>query len=369
MAPSPPPAAAIREGHHHHHHHHHNGCRWPSLPLGASASDNGRPRRRRLLILPPSEPSSPCCSSARESRFRGDLRLNDIVRNGVSGVLNKWVNYGRGWRLRWFVLQDGVLSYYKIHGPDRIELAPDDDLSSKVIGEESFRRISRRKKGHPHLPRRPVSSIRESRSDERRFSIFSGTKRLHLRADTRENRLAWMEALLAVKDMFPRISNSELMAPVDNVIVSTEKLRQRLLEEGMSEGAIQDTEQIMRSEFASLQDQVVLLKQKQILLLDTLRQLETEKVDLENTLIDENHQRSRDCEPTSVPENGKFSGMVVTTSIYNLILGKLYCDHYGTMRIQGNGEYSCKLKFKEQSIIDRNPHQVICSFAFYLNFL
>ena len=48
----------------------------------------------------------------------------------------------------------------------------------------------------------------------------------------------------------------------------------------------------------------------------------------------------------------------VTTSIYNLILGKLYCDHYGTMRIQGNREYSCKLKFKEQSIIDRNPHQV-----------
>ncbi|KAE8811907.1 Oxysterol-binding protein-related protein 7 [Hordeum vulgare] len=50
--------------------------------------------------------------------------------------------------------------------------------------------------------------------------------------------------------------------------------------------------------------------------------------------------------------------LLVTTSIYNLILGKLYCDHYGTMRIQGNREYSCKLKFKEQSIIDRNPHQV-----------
>lgn len=48
----------------------------------------------------------------------------------------------------------------------------------------------------------------------------------------------------------------------------------------------------------------------------------------------------------------------VTTSIYNLILGKLYCDHYGTMRLQGNRDYSCKLKFKEQSIIDRNPHQV-----------
>ncbi|KAH7533639.1 hypothetical protein FEM48_Zijuj04G0153000 [Ziziphus jujuba var. spinosa] len=48
----------------------------------------------------------------------------------------------------------------------------------------------------------------------------------------------------------------------------------------------------------------------------------------------------------------------VTTSINNLILGKLYCDHCGTMRIQGNHNYSCKLKFKEQSIIDQNPHQL-----------
>ncbi|KAH7520097.1 hypothetical protein FEM48_Zijuj08G0107900 [Ziziphus jujuba var. spinosa] len=47
----------------------------------------------------------------------------------------------------------------------------------------------------------------------------------------------------------------------------------------------------------------------------------------------------------------------VTTSINNLILGKLYCDHCGTMRIQGNHNYSCKLKFKEQSVIDQNPHQ------------
>lgn len=58
----------------------------------------------------------------------------------------------------------------------------------------------------------------------------------------------------------------------------------------------------------------------------------------------------------------------VTTSIYNLILGKLYCDHYGTMRIQGNHDYSCKLKFKEQSIIDRNPHQVLLLFFRMLYF-
>lgn len=58
-------------------------------------------------------------------------------------------------------------------------------------------------------------------------------------------------------------------------------------------------------------------------------------------------------------EDGEtFQWSKVTTSIYNIILGKIYCDHYGTMRISGSGNYSCKLKFKEQSIIDRNPHQV-----------
>lgn len=97
---------------------------------------------------------------------------------------------------------------------------------------------------------------------------------MHLRAETREDRVAWMEALQAVKDMFPRMSNSELMAPVDNVTVSTEKLRVRLIEEGVSEAAIQESEQIMKTEFAALQNQLVLLKQKHSILIDTLRQLE-----------------------------------------------------------------------------------------------
>lgn len=60
-----------------------------------------------------------------------------------------------------------------------------------------------------------------------------------------------------------------------------------------------------------------------------------------------------------------FQWSKVTTSIYNIIIGKIYCDHYGTMRIKGSGQYSCKLKFKEQSIIDRNPHQVSSLFLIY----
>ncbi|XP_011027608.1 PREDICTED: oxysterol-binding protein-related protein 1C isoform X1 [Populus euphratica] len=235
-----------------------------------------------------------------------DVKINDIVGNGISGVLYKWVNYGRGWRPRWFVLQDGVLSYYKIHGPDKIVVNQETEKGSKVIGEESMRRISRPRNGNSQNRRKPVgeihlkvSSIRESRSDDKRFSIFTGTKRLHLRAETREDRLAWMEALQAVKDMFPRMSNSELMAPLDNVAVSTKKLRQRLQEEGIREEVIQDGEQIMRTEFAALQNQIVLLKQKQWLLIDTLRQLETEKVDLENTVVDESQRQLNDQRTSS----------------------------------------------------------------------
>ncbi|CAK9173191.1 unnamed protein product [Ilex paraguariensis] len=53
-----------------------------------------------------------------------------------------------------------------------------------------------------------------------------------------------------------------------------------------------------------------------------------------------------------------FQWSKVTTTIYNLILGKVYCGHHGLMHIRGNRQYSCKVKFKEQSIMERNPHQV-----------
>ncbi|CAN4121068.1 unnamed protein product [Withania somnifera] len=293
-----------------------------------TASNNSNHHRHRNLTEPSSSTPTIFSSLSRPPSMReaiqltctgassGDqVKINDIVGNGISGILHKWVNYGKGWRPRWFVLQDGVLSYYKIHGPDKIVVNSETEKGSKVIGEESLRRISRNKINVTFQPRRnpigevhlKVSSIRESRSDDRRFSIFTGTKRLHLRAETREDRIAWMEALQAVKDMFPRMSNGELMAPVDNVAVSTEKLRQQLLKEGMSEAAIQDSELIMRNEFASLQNQLMLLKQKHRMLMDTLRQLETEKVDLENTVVDESQRQRKEVGPSARLRQDKYS--------------------------------------------------------------
>ena len=49
----------------------------------------------------------------------------------------------------------------------------------------------------------------------------------------------------------------------------------------------------------------------------------------------------------------------VTTGIYNIILGKPYVEHYGTMKITSNRGWSIQLRFKERTpLIDRNPHQV-----------
>ncbi|KAF9660892.1 hypothetical protein SADUNF_Sadunf19G0010900 [Salix dunnii] len=143
--------------------------------------------------------------------------------------------------------------------------------------------------GEIHLK---VSSIKESRSDDKRFSIFTGTKTLHLRAGSREERVEWMEALQAVKDLYPRIPNSgELTGNGGLVVVSTKRLRQRLMEEGLSEEAIKESEQIMRDEFSLLHNHLVVFKQKQALLVDTLRQLESEKVDLEDTVVDESQRQ------------------------------------------------------------------------------
>ncbi|CAA7401541.1 unnamed protein product [Spirodela intermedia] len=300
-----------------------NELSWPSSNSkngcsGARTSSHGRSSHQVNRGSAASELSPPESSSLGSSLQEGmstrnhggdylwEVKLNDIVGNGISGILYKWVNYGKGWRPRWFILQDGVLSYFKIHGPDGIEVNSETNNGSRVIGELSIRLLSRRRQCYSHQRRKPigevhlkVSSIRESRSDDKRFSIFTGTKRLHLRAETRDDRIVWMDALRAVKEMFPRMSNSELLAPIDDIDVLTERLRKRLLEENVTETTIQDCEQIMRSEFSVLQDQLVILKQKHDFLRETLRQLETEKVDLENTFVDESQRQLKEDELSS----------------------------------------------------------------------
>ncbi|KAH9721341.1 Oxysterol-binding protein-related protein 2A [Citrus sinensis] len=499
----------------------------------------------------------------------------------VAGVLYKWTNYGKGWRSRWFLLKNGVLSYSKIRRTEYLNLPSSRD-DVRFIGEIStnrpsrtdsggFRRKQQKDVGIVHLK---ISSFRESKSDDRRFYIFTATKTLHLRTNSRRDRVAWIQALVSTRSLYPlRTLNDGLSIVPKDLSISTVRLKKRLVDEGVGENLVKDCEQIMLSEFNEIQGQFKVLCEERSNLLDTIRQLESsddiEKQELEEVSDDDeisfydtrefftepsvscrpvkevtNHGREeeqpgntfntsekmydekekcdskypnierrkklpdpvekergvslwsmikdnvgkdltrvclpvyfnepisslqkcfedleysylldrayeygkagnsllrilnvaafavsgyassegRHCKPfnpllgetyeADYPEKGvrffsekvshhptviachcegkgwkfwgdsnlrtKFWGRSiqldpvgvltvefddgevfqwskVTTSIYNLILGKIYCDHHGTMEIHGNCQYSCKLKFKEQSILDRNPHQV-----------
>ena len=46
----------------------------------------------------------------------GDTTLTSKDSREMKGYLKKWTNYTSGYKLRWFVLEDGVLSYYKNQG-------------------------------------------------------------------------------------------------------------------------------------------------------------------------------------------------------------------------------------------------------------
>lgn len=242
-----------------------------------------------------------------EEEAVNEARDSKVFSGTVAGILYKWVNYGKGWRSRWFMLEDGVLSYYKIHGPDKIWMSPARDRSVRVIGEESSKYM---KKANWNLNRQggatkqckpfgeihlKVSSVRASKSDDKRLSIFTGTKTLHLRSISREDRAMWIEALQSAKDLFPRSLTSSDLATSEDIVVSTEKLRSRLSQEGIAEVVIKDCESIMLSEVSYLQDRLKFLHQKHVVLLDTLKQLETEKIELEATVVDETKERESYC--------------------------------------------------------------------------
>jgi len=91
---------------------------------------------------------------------------------------------------------------------------------------------------------------------------------------SKEDRAAWIEALLAAKDLFPRVFTNSEFVPSEDIVVSTENLRRRLLQEGIAEPIIKDCESILLSEVSELQNKLKTLQCKHVILLDTLRRLE-----------------------------------------------------------------------------------------------
>ncbi|XP_022923273.1 oxysterol-binding protein-related protein 2A-like [Cucurbita moschata] len=226
----------------------------------------------------------------------------------VAGVLYKWTNYGKGWRSRWFVLRDGVLSYSKIG-----LLSPDDDV--RLIGQISTNRLPRGKRqktgGIVHLK---VSRFRESKSDERRFYIFTATKTLHLRTESKNDRVTWIQALASSRNLFPlKIVNDNLPFVPNDLSLSAQKLKKRLLEEGISDAVVKDCEQIILSEFSEMQGQLKVLLEERSCLIDTLRELEAANIEIEANGIHNGeyqlmkHDFSTEC-------SGKYSECTTTES-------------------------------------------------------
>uniref|UniRef100_A0A0E0I7C2 PH domain-containing protein n=1 Tax=Oryza nivara TaxID=4536 RepID=A0A0E0I7C2_ORYNI len=194
----------------------------------------------------------------------------------VAGVLHKWTNYGRGWRERWFSLHDGVLSYSKIRRD--ASAAADEDGGGgggevRLIGGASARI------GGARRPDKPVgvvclklSAFRESKSDDRRFYIFSPTKTLHLKTDSKEDRVAWIEALILARSFYSLRSLSGRITFVQSdVSVSTARLRNRMQQEGLNESLIQECEQIVLTEFSSFRKQLKLCYEDQLSLFGSCR--------------------------------------------------------------------------------------------------
>lgn len=85
------------------------------------------------------------------SAAAGDPLLGKEARE-MKGYLKKWTNYRKGYQLRWFVLEDGVLSYYK-HQDDsgsacrgainmriaRLHMSPDEKTKFEIIGKSSVK--------------------------------------------------------------------------------------------------------------------------------------------------------------------------------------------------------------------------------------
>ncbi|GAB2274142.1 Oxysterol-binding protein- protein 2A [Dionaea muscipula] len=217
----------------------------------------------------------------------------------VAGVLYKWTNYSKGWRSRWFLLHNGVLSYSKIRFPENLDSLPSGS-DFRVIGEASSPLLSRldsrgsRKHRRTNAVHLKVSSFRESRSDDRKFYIFTASKTLHLRTHSRSERVAWIEALASSRSVFFRRPRKyDLSVSIKNVSISTEALKKRLIEEGVDESLVKDCEQIMLSEFCELQGHLEVLCEERSNLLDTIRQLDLEagKIEVDATGVQDSDYR------------------------------------------------------------------------------
>ncbi|CAF4774314.1 pleckstrin homology domain-containing family A member 3-like isoform X1 [Pieris napi] len=110
----------------------------------------------------------------------------------MEGILWKWTNYWNGWQTRWFVLENGILSYYKSQ----------DEASQGCKGSVKV----------------SVCQINVNNIDNTRMDlVIPGQQHMYLRAPSPQDRQKWLVALGSAKACLESIVDSKVIGFEDSL--------------------------------------------------------------------------------------------------------------------------------------------------------
>lgn len=283
---------------------------------------------------------------------RLQLSLLDRAPQIVVGILFKHI--GLQWKPRLFVLQEGVLKYYKINGPNAVSvysvletLRQQGDLFP--IGAEISVLEARDKSlvanAHPpssHLPpprtevHMQVGYVRESKSDGRKFHVETGSKlTLTLRAETTDDRWVWVNALRSAKGAWdgmtptaagaltrvtppsaghaPAVEESAVLRRME-VESALEHAKAHLAALGASKEVVQFVLALFERTLVEKHQMIDTDEHKRQVLLDIIYRLENEKRALETAIVVEGRVSSGAIPGVAANEEGEEESRTSQTS-------------------------------------------------------
>mmetsp|Transcript_31862 Transcript_31862/g.90503 ORF Transcript_31862/g.90503 Transcript_31862/m.90503 type:complete len:788 (+) Transcript_31862:469-2832(+) len=238
------------------------------------------------------------------------------------GIVRKYIHV-QGWRMRLFVLKGGILRYYKIHGEEAVNCHAIYEKYSRlgevqVIGTEfsAQRAISARANPKPYGKGEPKSrgelhlqvvNLSTSNADVRKLYLHNGVSQIAVKAESRDDRRAWLSAILSSKghimmttasraSMMLRLSKESVcfadnpqedaaevaVSRFKNTITTiTDKLRQA----GVKMELIEEVEGVLSEEHVTICNLMGKEKEKRLRLLEYLQQIQDEKRELETTIV------------------------------------------------------------------------------------
>jgi hypothetical protein len=223
----------------------------------------------------------------------------------VLSVLQKWVNYAHRWDSRVLLLDAGVIKYYNGHGKKRVSVSmlmrgrEHYTIGNKI--KERYKKETRgqRKKFRGQVPYHSredatplgevhisVATLRVSRSDPTKFTIYSGTKPLEIRAESTADRQRWISMLEQAKIYYDhKLKAGDASRPGASKDADLQALQTELGHLGASPGIMEvctnwatGVQRQHAQKTSSLQDQLMELQEQ-------LRDAVEEKHILESALL------------------------------------------------------------------------------------